>query len=61
VVDAMFRASIYLDLGDGATALFWSDRWLLVFAGPSPLVFVRGAQWPRPLPTGNESRISREP
>ena len=28
VVDAMFRASIYLELGDGATALFWSDRWL---------------------------------
>ena len=28
LVEAMFQASVYLELGDGATALFWSDRWL---------------------------------
>jgi hypothetical protein len=28
MVDAIFRASIYLEPGDGATALFWSDSWL---------------------------------
>ncbi|KAG2661257.1 hypothetical protein PVAP13_1KG493905 [Panicum virgatum] len=24
----MFQASIYVDLGDGNTAFFWTDRWL---------------------------------
>ena len=28
VVEAMFQASIYIELGDGCTTLFWSDRWL---------------------------------
>jgi len=28
MVKAMFQASVYLEIGDGATALFWSDRWL---------------------------------
>lgn len=28
VVEAMFSASIYVDLGDGRKALFWSDQWL---------------------------------
>jgi len=28
IIEAMFQASIYVDLGDGRTALFWSDRWL---------------------------------
>ena len=28
VVELMFQASIYVVLGDGNGALFWSDRWL---------------------------------
>jgi len=28
VVDAMFHASTYMELGDGRKALFWEDRWL---------------------------------
>ena len=28
VVELMFQASIYVVLGDGNAALFWSDRWL---------------------------------
>ena len=28
VVDAMFAASIFVELGDGRKALFWTDRWL---------------------------------
>ena len=28
LVEAMFQASVYVELGDGTTALFWSDRWL---------------------------------
>ena len=28
VVDAMFHASTYIELGDGRKALFWEDRWL---------------------------------
>ena len=28
VVQAMFTASIYVELGDGRKALFWTDRWL---------------------------------
>ena len=28
VVQAMFQASIYIELGDGLSALFWTDRWL---------------------------------
>ena len=28
MVDVIFRASIYLELGGGATTLFWSDSWL---------------------------------
>ena len=28
VVEAMFRASTYVELGDGHKALFWEDRWL---------------------------------
>ena len=28
VVQAMFSASIYVELGDGRKALFWTDRWL---------------------------------
>jgi len=28
VVEAMFRASTYFELGDGHKALFWEDRWL---------------------------------
>ena len=27
-VESMFQASIYIELGDGGKALFWSDRWL---------------------------------
>jgi len=28
MVDAMFQSSIYIELGNGHKALFWSDRWL---------------------------------
>ena len=28
VVDQMFQASIYVELGNGHKALFWTDRWL---------------------------------
>ena len=28
IVEAMFQASIFVELGDGRKALFWSDRWL---------------------------------
>jgi len=28
LVEAMFQASIYVELGDGKKALFWTDRWL---------------------------------
>ena len=28
VVDTMFQSSIYVELGNGHKALFWSDRWL---------------------------------
>ena len=28
VAEVMFQASIYIELGDGCIALFWSDRWL---------------------------------
>ena len=28
LVESLFQASIYIELGDGCTALFWSDRWL---------------------------------
>ena len=28
IVQAMFQESIYIELGDGNMALFWSDRWL---------------------------------
>jgi len=28
VVEAMFQASIFVELGDGNKALFWTDRWL---------------------------------
>ena len=28
IVEAMFQNSTYIELGDGNTALFWSDRWL---------------------------------
>jgi hypothetical protein len=27
-VEALFAASIQTTIGDGATTLFWSDRWL---------------------------------
>jgi len=27
-VEAMFQASIYVELGDGCKAMFWTDRWL---------------------------------
>jgi len=39
IVEAMFQASIYVELGDGRKALFWTDRWLqgksLVDVAPS--------------------------
>ena len=28
VVEAMFQSSIYVELGNGRKALFWTDRWL---------------------------------
>ena len=28
VVQAMFQASISIDLGDGASSFFWTDRWI---------------------------------
>ena len=28
IVEALFHASVYVELGDGNTALFWSDRWI---------------------------------
>ena len=28
VVEAMFQASIYVEVGNGQKALFWTDRWL---------------------------------
>jgi len=28
VVESMFQASIYIELGDGCKTLFWTDRWL---------------------------------
>jgi len=28
IVEAMFQSSIYVELGDGRKALFWTDRWL---------------------------------
>jgi len=28
LVEAMFQSSIYVELGDGCKALFWTDRWL---------------------------------
>ena len=28
IVQAMFQASIYVELGDGLKALFWTDHWL---------------------------------
>jgi len=28
IVEAMFQASIYVELGDGCKAMFWTDRWL---------------------------------
>ena len=30
IVQAMFRASIYVELGDGLKDSFWTDRWLQV-------------------------------
>ena len=39
IVEAMFQASIYVELGNGRKALFWTDRWLqgksLVDVAPS--------------------------
>ena len=28
LVEAMFQSSIYVELGDGCKALFWTDQWL---------------------------------